>query len=185
MENKAPGWEQMKEVAEAVAERALSQLSESDQAILSDVKKGAVVDVAELEQVTSRLDAAIATVATRLNVGESKGGSYIDTLQHDTMGRERLPNEIDMIERFHGILSDCGHSNPDVIFDSQHIRDVLGKNSNIQQMNINRFLMFLASDAANETRIERYLLQDNTPVETWLDNLKKVVVPGYIALGIL
>ena len=184
-----PTWEETKAVAASVADLAKSYLSEEQQQVIADIKNGVEIDHETMHATMAALDDAVARAAKEAGLPEvpEKEGTndIVELLRTKTMDRAPVENEIDLVARLQTILEELNHPNPGVIYESQHIRDVIGMNSNLQMMNINRFLLLLGSASPDNTRAERFVLQDTIPVDKWLSALKTTTIPGYMSLGII
>ena len=184
-----PTWEETKAVASSVADLAKSYLSEEQQRVIADIKNGVKIDHETMHATMAALDDAVARAAKEAGLPEvpkQEGtNDIVELLRTKTLDRAPVENEIDLVARLESLLEELGHSNPKVIYESQHIREVVGKNSNLQMMNINRFLLLLGSASPDNTRAERFVLQDTIPVDKWLSALKTTTIPGYMSLGII
>ena len=184
-----PTWEETKATAASVADLAKSYLSEEQRQVIDDIKNGVQVDHDAMTSTMAALDAAVARAAKDVGLPEvpkQEGTSdIVELLRTKTLDRAPVENEINLVARLESILEELGHANPKVIYESQHILDVVGKNSNLQMMNINKFLLLLGSASPDNTRAERFVLQDTIPVDKWLSALKSTTIPGYMAMGII
>lgn len=111
--------------------------------------------------------------------------SWADMITTETLTAARQDGEVNVVERVVEILQECGHKNPNVLLNSEHIRLAINANSTAQRVLVNAALMLSCADFADTTRDVRYCLTNTGEIQSWFDNLKALVFPRMIEMSII
>jgi len=111
--------------------------------------------------------------------------TWSEMITKDTLSAPRAEGEINVTEHVIVILGECGHKNPNVLLNSDHIKQSVDANSTAQRVLINAALMLACGDFAGDTRDVRYCLTNSGDIQAWMDNLRSLVFPRMMEMAII
>lgn len=108
----------------------------------------------------------------------------LEALTQSPLTRPREETDIDLVAAVKAIMDEQRYPLVSAWLDEPGVQEAVGKNTELQRFLLNRNLRIKLGMASVQTSVERFMLDANTSVPEYLENMKKTIVPALVTISL-
>ena len=107
----------------------------------------------------------------------------LESLIQSPLTRPREESDVDLVAEVTTIMTDLNYPLVATWVTEPGVVEAVNKNTELQRFLLNRNIRIKLGMASAQTSVERFMLEANTSIPEYLDNMKRTIVPALIIIA--